>query len=364
MTMRNLARTSAVCLLASLLACHAANAQNADASGAAPRMDRTQEVAPERGPQHPAAQAEASGVTARLTLAAPRGWQPGVAIEGRIKITLPEGARVEPPTLPPTMGVWDVRNARLEPSQQTGERTLAFSITAWESGDLALPPVPVNVVLQDGTRAELAVGPVDVHVETLLAKETDLTELAAPVRGPVDISTVRWWWIVGATLAAIVCMVLARMLFWRTRGAVTEPPLPPDAWALRELDRLDAERLPSRGDIDGFFARLSDIVRHYVEQRWGISAPEQTTKEFLRTARHHPELAGSHEHTLGGFLRTADMVKFAAVRPGDPECSSAMDSMRGFVRASAPVATMTPEQMAGEEPPPPLPPENPREVAR
>lgn len=359
MSLRCMCLRGAAGVFAALALASAVVAQ--DAAKSAPRVDRTQEVAPARGPQNPTAHAEAHGVTADLTLAAPRGWQPGVAIEGRVKLTLPAGARVESPTLPPTMGVWDVRNARLEPSQQPTERTLAFSATAWESGDLALPPVPVIVVLQDGTRAEIAVGPVDVYIETLLTKEPDLTELAAPVRGPVDISTIRWWWIVGATLAAIICMLLARMLFWRARGPATEPPLPPDAWALRELDRLDAERLPAQGDIDGFFARLSDIVRHYVEQRWGISAPEQTTKEFLGTARHHPELAGNHEHTLGGFLRTADMVKFAAVRPGDPECSSAMNSMRGFVRASAPVA-LSPAQAAGEEPPPPLPPENPREA--
>jgi hypothetical protein len=256
------------------------------------------------------------------------------------------------------MGVWDVRDARLVPSNDSAAGAVTFALTAWDSGVLPLPAVPVSVVLQDGARVELAVGPTDVTLETLLPADTDLTELAAPVRGPVDISTVRWWWIALATLGTLICVWLARLMFWRSRTAHAEPPLPADAWALRELDRLEAERRPAQGDVDGFFARLSDIVRHYVEQRWGISAPEQTTNEFLQSARTHPELRGTHESTLAGFLKTADMVKFAAVRPGDPECGSALASMRHFVVASAPTPVPPVHERDLEEPPPPLAPEH------
>ena len=113
-------------------------------------------------------------------------------------------------------------------------------------------------------------------------------------------------------------------------------PVAPGEWARREFDLLESQRLPERGDVEGFFVRLSDVVRTYVERRYQIAAPDQTTQEFLSQAAHHPDLAGEHERTLGAFLRSADMVKFAAARPASDTCAHALTAMRGFVERTAP----------------------------
>ena len=65
----------------------------------------------------------------------------------------------------------------------------------------------------------------------------------------------------------------------------------------------------------------------YVEGRFGIRAPEQTTKEFLQAARHHPSIREDHQRMLAAFLRAADMVKFAAQRPGPAECDRGIDAV-------------------------------------
>jgi hypothetical protein len=44
---------------------------------------------------------------------------------------------------------------------------------------------------------------------------------------------------------------------------------------------------------------------------------------------------------LAAFLRAADMVKFAAQRPGPGECERGLDAARGFVRESAPTTDAT-----------------------
>ena len=131
---------------------------------------------------------------------------------------------------------------------------------------------------------------------------------------------------------------LLRPWWLRSRGSApeAEPALPPAEWARRELDRLAADDLPRRGDVDGFFVRLSDIVRAYIEGRFAIAAPDRTTQEFLREAARHPDLAGERARELGAFLRTADMVKFAAARPPEDACAAAMLGMRRFVEQTAP----------------------------
>lgn len=306
------------------------------ASMPAPPADRTRERAPVRTQGPVTVTAEKDGLRATLGLRAPDGWQPGAPIEGEIAVTVPAGMRLDAPHLGETLGAWDVRDARVERGPTPDARVVRFTLRAWDAGPQTVPAISITALTSADTRVELALGPVEVELASLLGSDTPLTELAAPIRGPVEMGTNRWWWYALAALGAGLTLWLAAWLFRRGRAEEAAPPLPADQWALLELGRLEAERLPARGEFGRFFVRLSDILRHYVEQRWGISAPEQTTQEFLRAARAHAELAGGHEATLGRFLRSADMVKFAAVRPAAQECDSALDLIRGFVHASAP----------------------------
>ena len=66
-----------------------------------------------------------------------------------------------------------------------------------------------------------------------------------------------------------------------------------------------------------------------------IDAPDRTTEEFIREMRAHPRLAEEHQRLLGGFLRSADLVKFALHRPPAEECGLAMATARRFVDETA-----------------------------
>jgi hypothetical protein len=92
----------------------------------------------------------------------------------------------------------------------------------------------------------------------------------------------------------------------------------------------------TRGLIQPFYFRLSDIVRQYIERRFSIMAAEQTTEEFLREARRNPSLNQDQQRSLGEFLRGADMVKFAKYQPDAADCEAALGSARQFVRETAP----------------------------
>lgn len=360
--MRPAAALKAAALVGAMLVAAGAHALQTAQGDARPERttERTTERTPDRtGDRAPAtpttlrAQAKDSGVDAALTLTASRGWQPGSTVDGRIEVRVPTGARVQPLALGGALGAWDVlpvpADVALQPAPDGGA-VLTFKLVAWDAGTVEVPAIPLRVTLADGTVVELAVGPLQPTLESLLQADAPLAELAAPVRGPVDIVASRWMWLIAAGVGLGITIAVALWLLRRSSSIAPPPPvLPPDEWALREMERLEGDRLPDRGEFAPFFARLSDIVRDYVERRWGISAPEQTTKEFLRSARQHPELSGGHEQTLGQFLRTADMVKFAAVRPPADECSRALDLMRGFVRASAPALSPAPSgQVPGE----------------
>jgi 5'-deoxynucleotidase YfbR-like HD superfamily hydrolase len=118
----------------------------------------------------------------------------------------------------------------------------------------------------------------------------------------------------------------------RARGRATVVvQLPAHEIAYRELERLIADDLPGKGRIKEFYQRISDILRRYIENRFGLHAPEQTTEEFLAALGADATLAPSHKSLLKNFLQHCDLVKFARHEPTTEDIQKTFDSCRNFI---------------------------------
>ncbi|MBI5366628.1 MAG: hypothetical protein HZA54_06300, partial [Planctomycetes bacterium] len=135
-------------------------------------------------------------------------------------------------------------------------------------------------------------------------------------------------------LAAGAAVAWARR---RRAHALTARPLSPSERALRELDALLA-RGPAALDLTGFYVELTAIVRRYIERTRGVRAPEQTTEEFLREIGRHEAFAADERERLQRFLESADLVKFAALRPVPGDVAESLRRARLCVGLAA-VAT-------------------------
>jgi hypothetical protein len=148
-----------------------------------------------------------------------------------------------------------------------------------------------------------------------------------------------WWWLwallVVAAVAAALWLYLRRRS--KTETVSAGPPPSPYAVAIQALRQLLDENLMGRGEVDAFYTRLSDIVRHYLEGRFGLRAPERTTEEFLYEIARDSALAPEHQALLGLFLQEADLVKFARFRPGLADMKRAFDAAERFVRETGTV---------------------------
>lgn len=307
----------------------------ARARPASPDTDPPGPRATERRPAQARVEQEATAGALRVTrtLDAPR-WQPGAPITMTVVATAP-GAREERiPAIGDEYGPFDAKTPPAATPRSTSMRTVL--LFAWEAGPAEVPAMEVSATLDDGSTVTATLPAVTVELESLLGDGVPLTELAAGIRDPVEIDARTWAWWIAAGIAAVAAVAFTLWLRRRGHREAVEPPLPPAEWAMRELDRLEADALPAHGEVDSFFVRLSGIVRTYVEGRFAVAAPDRTTQEFLREAARHPVLGGENERELGAFLRTADMVKFAAARPADEACAQAMRSMRAFVERTAP----------------------------
>lgn len=225
------------------------------------------------------------------------------------------------------------------------------------SGQLEIPPLTVERVAAADPAAtiqkprELTSEPLAVRVASLLQPGDTISQPRA-VTGPLAAERpaadtpslgLPWWaWLAlsgGAVLLAIAAVWLVVRL---TRSQAATPSA--DATALAALANLERQRLTDAGRVREHYYRLSEIVRTYIERRFGWHAPEMTTPEFLASIGREGQSLGEREvGHLRAFLEACDLVKYAASTPDPLAAAAAVESARAFIRATAPIAIGRPQ---------------------
>lgn len=259
------------------------------------------------------------------------------------------------PDPPETVGAFRVRRASAPVATlESGRRvtTRRFTLVGLEAGEQELPafeaiftdaaPSPADAAAPDSDAGPIrrTTEPVPVALDTTLEGEFD-PRVYADVKPAATLpEPMRWpWYLAGALLAAAALAGMTAMVVRRAHRQ--PPPLPPHRWALAELDRLESSGAVDAGGLP-FVVQLTDILRTYIERRFHVMAPEQTTEEFLRVAQSHPALATAHATTLNGLLRTADLVKFAKQHAPRESCRAALEATRRFVEETVPLTEQQP----------------------
>ncbi len=137
------------------------------------------------------------------------------------------------------------------------------------------------------------------------------------IKPPLQIANA--WGLVWWTLAAVAALIILRFLwlYWQKRRSqiLAEPPVPAHVRAKQAL----AQALEIIGQPKPFCILVSDTVRFYLEESFDFRAPERTTEEFLRELSATDLLSPEQKESLGNFLESCDLVKFAKYEPGENE---------------------------------------------
>jgi hypothetical protein len=273
-----------------------------------------------------------------------------------------------------TLGSFDVVSSKELPGVPQGDRRIwmrELVLTTFDSGELEIPSIKVTATPIEGalpptsapatspaSTSPAVTAPADIAGETLDSPAIPVTVKSVvgadadpaafrDIRGVVEVPVDRSWnWTRISIIAAIAVVVLAIIITiivaLLRRPVKLPPPAPPHVIALRRLQELAASGLIERKQFHPFHVQLADIVRTYIEQRFGIMAPEQTTEEFLREIARDERLPAQHQPTLSAFLRFADMVKFALLEPQADDSRNALSQARVFVEATVPQINSSP----------------------
>lgn len=192
-----------------------------------------------------------------------------------------------------------------------------------------IPAVRFHFVAPAGDTLTAASGEVEVGVRRLAAADARPKPLKPQWEAP------RSWAFLLVIAGALVLAALAFWLVrrWRKRAAVKapEPELPADFVALRGLDEIERMGLLESGDFKKYYTLVVDVLRSYLEKRFGIVAMDQTTDEILWGLRRAEVEAADVEP----LLREADLVKFAKHRPEASVARGLVDAVRRFVARTA-----------------------------
>lgn len=260
-------------------------------------------------------------VTLTLTFDAPRGYRPG-SLTWSLS--------------PDTLVTLDTLRVV---SSADSTWTCRIKIALFAAGTFPVDPSSLLLFGPDGDSLQVAFAPESIHVASVL---DSLTEAEGPagykplIEPPGRIPL--WAW-----LTFVAVLALGAALFWylrRPKPVMMVPAVaaaPPWETARAELDRLSARGYHLRGEPRLFAIELSEILRRYLEGRYGFVALEQTTSE-IKLSLKHIELSEPQRQGLLATLGSCDLAKYAKFNWPAPELMRSLTGARAFVDATTPRA--------------------------
>jgi hypothetical protein len=137
------------------------------------------------------------------------------------------------------------------------------------------------------------------------------------IKPPVEIANgwALFWWALIVLAVAVAVLLFSRWRKKRKLNIALPPPVPAHIRAKKKLK----EALALISQPKPFVIAVSDTARAYLEERFDFHAPERTTEEFLRELGGTKLLLPEQKESLGHFLASCDLVKFAKYEPGENE---------------------------------------------
>ncbi|MFN8639627.1 MAG: hypothetical protein U0360_09270 [Dehalococcoidia bacterium] len=206
----------------------------------------------------------------------------------------------------------------------------AFTVQPFALGRIDFDQVVLMVLAEDGTASEFGLALPSLTVRSTI----DPTKATLrPLKPQAEIAGGPAAWerpaqIAGAFASAAAVLLAGALVVRRRlrgRGAPLLEPLPDstaeDA-ARRELDALRIADLLGQGHLDGFYGRLSSVVRGYLQQRYNFRATALTTHELERRMA-ADGLDRWQARLVSGLLERCDAAVYAHDYP--PPASSDHD---------------------------------------
>ena len=241
--------------------------------------------------------------------------------------TLTAGVEVLDVTQPDTTAL---QNNRIQIKQEV-------LVTAFDSGLYYIPPFEYIFGADTFLTESLSLKVVPIEVDTT-AQPMDIKGVVAPPFVLWDYIP-GWMWYVLLALVVIAAGIWGYYYWQRKRKpqetVAAEKQEPPYERAMAALQALRDSKLWQQGQEKSYYTRLVDILREYIDNRFGISAMEMTSAQIIEALKQNGTLREVNRY-LSEILSMADFVKFAKMRPMPDDNERVMRQAVDFVELTKP----------------------------
>ena len=254
-------------------------------------------------------------------------------------LALPDFAQASNDTLTLVRG-WQLDTLSSQRVRQPGSKSRArlyrlqgsIVLAPFEEGTYQLPAIPV---LRDGTDTLLFEG-LEMEVKTMPVDTAtfQIHDIKGQLRYPLTFKEILPWLggalLLGALIALLVVWLRRRA---RADGAETQKD-PAYLVALRELEKWRGEKHWAPERQKAFYSGITDAVKTYIEDRFGVDAPEMTTGELFDALSKAPDMPEDLRRELQEVFECADFVKFAKHVASQEENARALPTAVRFVTST------------------------------
>ena len=211
-----------------------------------------------------------------------------------------------------------------------------YLITSFDTGYYQLPPVYVEMqndsdvkrFYSDYTFLEV------VYPDIAPPDNADIFDIIAPYKAPLGLGEILPWLLIILIICALAYFAFRLYKKYKKQKVdeeVIELLEPAHIIAFRELEKLKDENLCRQGEIKLYYTKLTEILRQYLENRFGVNSLELTTDETLTMLLQSGFKKNKNYDRLKNILEVADMVKFAKYNPNTSDNETCFSEAWNFV---------------------------------
>lgn len=264
----------------------------------------------------------------------------GDPIEYQLKVAHDKQLDVSWPQLSDSLGSMEVLEYNpadtIDEDDQQVTITQTIKITAFEPGRYILPSQQFQFHQKGDTTLQQV--KTDTFRVTVNAMKVDTASSPKPIKDPLGIPYT--FKEIAPYIFEVLGVLLLGILIWwlikkRRQKPSTpkpaKPSKPPYQLAMEQLRALKQENLWQKGEVKEYHDRLTDIVREFLENQYGISALEYTTDQIMENLQ-YTNISTEQKGQLKEIFELADLAKFAKLQPNAEENERSMEVAMEFLK--------------------------------
>lgn len=275
----------------------------------------------------------------------------GVSLSGLDKnssVALPDLSQASNDTLT-VIGSWQLdtlvkgrtvhsRNAKAAAKllQKPFDIKASIVLAPFEEGIYQLPDIPVILSSPDKTDTLIFKGlEMDVKTMPVDTASFQIHDIKGQIQYPVTFREILPWLLGGIAIAALLFLLMKIIDRANKRRAdALKPKEPAYIVALKKLEKYRSDKYWAPDKQKAFYSGITDALKFYIDDRFGVDAPEMTTAELFDALKSDKDITPEMFGALKDLFERADFVKFAKHVASDEENAGALPLAVSFVTST------------------------------